>query len=511
MGLTVLGVAEPADASALGAGYITSVRLPDGTTKTFQDEEARQEIQNILSQKYLKPESVKAGDNVFVTTNEAGEVTISASGGCVATTYSNLKNLRTNKSLVPGTWYRITDYVATTNGDMSSQSAKHPFDILVLATADDALSEQALAMRHAGDTYFPSGTKFEAWRIWYCLDNDTSRFAWASAYGKGVIYRMVDEFANDAPYDFKGIQFIAYDDFVYRYTFDSGNARGNTDYSLNGGEHDVYGNSIEVHGGAAYHLNCIVFRGNGCNSNTFGNNCRNITFGKKCRSNTFANECRCITFGNNCFFNTFGEECRFNTFGNSCCYNTFGDEFYHNVFGNHCRGNRVAGDWGYHKVGDEWSCNVIDGKYENLVTYFDDVSGTGAFTVVHPFRRNITTVVSGQENFTVFVEDWALNTLHANDTLWVVDCSDIADAEYLPTVTWGNVRRQTFHPANDDTANLELKEGMVCVFFITEVVNSGSNDRHFIVSRQVVDASAGGGSSGSGSGSGSGYDSGSGY
>ena len=81
MRLTVLGVAVLAAASALGAGYITSVRLPDGTTKTFQDEGARQEIQGILSQKYLKPESVKAGDNVFVTTNAAGEVTISAVTG----------------------------------------------------------------------------------------------------------------------------------------------------------------------------------------------------------------------------------------------------------------------------------------------------------------------------------------------------------------------------------------------------------------------------------------------
>lgn len=49
MRLTVLGVALLASASALGEGYITSVRLPDGTTKTFQDAGARQEIQDIKS------------------------------------------------------------------------------------------------------------------------------------------------------------------------------------------------------------------------------------------------------------------------------------------------------------------------------------------------------------------------------------------------------------------------------------------------------------------------------
>ena len=78
MRLIVLGVTVLSAVSALCAEYITSVVLPDGTTKTFQDEGARQEIQGILAQKYLKPESVMAGDNVSVTTNAAGEVTISA-------------------------------------------------------------------------------------------------------------------------------------------------------------------------------------------------------------------------------------------------------------------------------------------------------------------------------------------------------------------------------------------------------------------------------------------------
>jgi hypothetical protein len=45
----------------------------------------------------------------------------------------------------------------------------------------------------------------------YCLDNDTTRFEWADANnGKGVIYWMRDEFGNEAPYDFKNIQFTKY-------------------------------------------------------------------------------------------------------------------------------------------------------------------------------------------------------------------------------------------------------------------------------------------------------------
>ena len=45
----------------------------------------------------------------------------------------------------------------------------------------------------------------------YCLDNDTTRFAWAdTAGGKGVIYRMTDEHGNECPYDFKNVQFKRY-------------------------------------------------------------------------------------------------------------------------------------------------------------------------------------------------------------------------------------------------------------------------------------------------------------
>jgi len=49
----------------------------------------------------------------------------------------------------------------------------------------------------SGLDYFDN-SKLEAWKLKYCLDNDTSRFAWADEVnGKGVIYRMVDEFNND--------------------------------------------------------------------------------------------------------------------------------------------------------------------------------------------------------------------------------------------------------------------------------------------------------------------------
>lgn len=136
-------------------------------------------------------------------------------------TYDKLVMLRSRGGLIPGLWYRITDYKTTTTQTDTSVGDVQ-FDILVLATSEDTLSEEAKAVRHEGVSHLPADTKFNAWKIWYCLYNDTSRFFWADEEnGKGVIYRMIDEFGNDCPYDFKSILFKNVYNGIYQYTFNS--------------------------------------------------------------------------------------------------------------------------------------------------------------------------------------------------------------------------------------------------------------------------------------------------
>ena len=132
-------------------------------------------------------------------------------------TWAQLKALRDGGTLTAGRWYRITDFVTTVaatedgqTGEVMVRSAGHQFDVLVMAESAGVLAETALAARHTGDTYFQSA-KLEAWQLKYCLDNDTTRFAWAdTANGKGVIYEMTDEWGNTLPYDFKNVQFRRY-------------------------------------------------------------------------------------------------------------------------------------------------------------------------------------------------------------------------------------------------------------------------------------------------------------
>lgn len=126
----------------------------------------------------------------------------------IKVTYLELKNLRDSGNLITGQQYRITDYVTTTIQD-GTQSAGHPFDIIVTALNENTLSENASAIQHEGDTYFMN-SNLSAWKLKYSLDNNIEIFGWVDDNCKGVIYEMVDEFDNDLPYDFKNIQFKRY-------------------------------------------------------------------------------------------------------------------------------------------------------------------------------------------------------------------------------------------------------------------------------------------------------------
>ena len=302
-------------------------------------------------------------------------------------TYADLVNLRDTSKLTSGMFYRITDYVTTTTKS-GTKSAEHPFDVVVLALSERELSEQAWAIKHNGDTYF-ANNDLSAWKIWYCLDNDTTRFEWADeTTGKGVIYRMIDEFNNDVPYDFKNIQFYrqwssskslwsnisSNNNGVPCYTFSSegdSSTTSFTDMSLSV-SNKVYSNVIEKHISSGKQiLNNNCFFGINCYYNSFGISCYSNTFGNECNYNTFGSNCYSDTFGNEYYSNTFGNSCSYNTFGNSCNYNTFGNRCYGNnlsngctgnAFGNYCYGNNLSNGCTDNAFGNYCNSNTFGSK-----------------------------------------------------------------------------------------------------------------------------------------------------
>ena len=234
----------------------------------------------------------------------------------------------------------------------------------------------------------------EKWQIWYDVNNDTTKYEWAdSTNGKGVIYRMIDEWGNDCPYDFKNILFTKSNTYTAAYTFNkfvSGDT-ANSDFSLLGGY--CYSNIIKTYcnNSALHHLNFIVFLNtsldttSGCYLNIFEGDCQNNTFNNGCKCNLFGSNLQNCNFGNNCVNNNlkwpatavklgnsctdnvikapvqFGNNCTSNnigvggtsiTFGDYCSYNNIGDNCWYITFGNYCYENTIGNECMSIKFGD---------------------------------------------------------------------------------------------------------------------------------------------------------------
>ena len=278
------------------------------------------------------------------------------------------------------------------------------------------------------------GEEYDCWQKWeteegYILDDENSYYYLTNRivdgivksgveHGKGVIYRMIDEYGNDLPYDFKNIMFKRwlyadgggitdeengdFESYCYTFSWEESNGDiidasifGNNGHLLNdeGQISGVYGNImcvrmdygdyVENHKSTKQWLNNNVFFstygydffyygcgynifGNDCHSNTLGNYSHSNTFGDYCHSNTFGDDCNYNTFGNSCSYNTFGDYCTYNTFGNSCSYNTFGNKCNSNIFSNSFHYNTFGDDCNYNTFGNSCSYNTFgDYCYSN--------------------------------------------------------------------------------------------------------------------------------------------------
>jgi hypothetical protein len=276
-----------------------------------------------------------------------------------------------------------------------------------------------------------------AWKIRYCLDNDATRFAWADAEnGKGVIYRLIDEWNNDCPYDFKNILFKRFavteydkapffvvdngenyygyyygalnlsgdqtipeatygEDFVWVYTFALKDLATETwhDYTilnsigLKTDESVIitcHSNVIKEHrdeylgeyGRKTIWLNNIVFFN--CYADISSPDYAD--YYSYCYSNSFSNNCHSNSFGNDCYSNSFGNGCNYNSFGNACYSNSFGNDCNSNSFGNLSQSNELKAYYRYITFGEGVQhvtlLNETEGGYENQVQNYRVANGT---------------------------------------------------------------------------------------------------------------------------------------
>ena len=347
-------------------------------------------------------------------------------------TYAQLKTMCDSGTLVAGQWYRITDYMTTVANDPEARSAGHPFDLLVMATSVNTLSEEAKAINSSRDSngYF-ADANLTAWKVWYCLDNDTKRFQWAdTANGKGVIYRMIDEWQNDCPYDFKNVQFKRYkatalnevinesingqyyayngemmnveiankEDFVWAYTFTLIDENADwVDYSikkegaLNTETDWGYLKQFKI-GRCEYNhirriytavtidyacyrtlmLNNIVLIATMNEESGLSGEMQMNDFGAGNYNMTVKDNPEKNTFGNKCYNNIVGSYS--NTFGNYCWNNTFGNSCDNNTFGNSCDSNTFGNICGGNTFGNDVYWNTF-GNNVSWNTFGNDCGG----------------------------------------------------------------------------------------------------------------------------------------
>lgn len=408
-------------------------------------------LHSVATEKIIAGANEIYDDNLGKTQEELNEeFSNNASSISITITYDELKSLRDTNKLVPGQWYRITDYVCTTS-QANTQAAGNQFDIIVRADTTNKINENAYATHHEGDTYFEN-SNLSAWELKYDLNNNTTKYAWASSNGKGVIYYMKDEWGNEAPYDFKNIMFArywvtssrkgndwglvnkfsAYNDLTntsilpndvtasgtpnYCYTFtklsDSTSSATVMDYSNIANNEYCYGNKIGLLKSAGkFYLNNIVIIAinttdqehtnvfaancrnitlyNGNTGNVFGSNNYNMTFGNYCSSNSFGNQCASNSFGNSCSSNSFGNGCSSNSFGNRCSANSFGNNFYSNSFGDGCSSNSFGNQCSSNSFGNSCPNNsFMDFCQDNSFGNYCQSNSFGNYCFYNSFMDN---------------------------------------------------------------------------------------------------------------------------
>ena len=307
----------------------------------------------------------------------------------VSGTYAEIKSLRDSSQLIPGNLYRITDYetiyVQPVSNEVRSDSSAL-FDIVLLATDKNRFAPEAWAAHtvrtQPTGSIITSTTPLHQWRLLYDIDNNSSRHSWATSTGKGAVYRLIDHWANDLPYDFYNVKYRRYKitdtttaavSLVGHYLSSETTKTG---FTVDSGDYvDLltfdWSNAIRCN---IFHPTVTSSNRRLLLNNTVAGPCRYNIFGGGFYNNTLANQCDSNQFGDNCYDNVLGEHFSFNrvetnfyknTIVGRCRYNTFGNIFYENLFAGRCEHNFFNSLFYNNSFGADCNANIFNIGYNN--------------------------------------------------------------------------------------------------------------------------------------------------
>ena len=134
-------------------------------------------------------------------------------------TYAELKKLVVGKKLNMLSTYILTDYhpiLSNKYSETAQSTDKSKFALMLIANTNSTFFHECLAVKLTSNKN--SIESVYGLKILYDFNNDKNKYDWIDeSGGKGVIYRMIDEYGNDCPYDFYNIMFKF--GGTYYYTF----------------------------------------------------------------------------------------------------------------------------------------------------------------------------------------------------------------------------------------------------------------------------------------------------
>ena len=143
---------KPVDFHSLVYAGGHEIRFPEYVE--FKDNTAAHNTVLRVDQNFIDANKVimaKQGINIDVTPTEAQHAVrkdyVDNKPNIIKITWSELKALRDHSQLIPGIFYRITDYECTT-AQADTQSAGHVFDVIVRADSENKLNDEASAIQH---------------------------------------------------------------------------------------------------------------------------------------------------------------------------------------------------------------------------------------------------------------------------------------------------------------------------------------------------------------------------
>ena len=424
--------------------------------------------------------------------------------------------------------------------------------------------------------YFQN-SNLSAWKVWYCLDNDTARFAWAddsvdsivvinTVYlrdtskdndfdgyygwtfpahgdldavtiyttsetpqvgdtkykegkgspvsdgtissvqtegtglpnGRGVIYRLIDEFNNDIKYDFKNIQFKRK---LTNGQYDKKNGTETWCYTLNLWYEDmcqdasIVGNTLPndegyvngVYDNKFGYATAYDFYIEGVNTFTFvlGDNVMlsfddgGVYFG--IYSNTIGNSFYSNTIGNDFHNNTIGDDFYFNTIGNTFYYNTIGNTFYYNTIGNDFHNNTIGSDFNYNTIGNGFNGNTIGNGF-NHNTIGDDFYNN---TIWNSFKFN---TIGSDFNYNTIGNDFYNNTIGTRNGSTITTINYVRYIRVEDGVQYVNITTSATTSNSNWLQNITIAQGVSGTSSTRKVITHGTLNDTFRTTYQSANS-----------------------